>query len=176
MKPFIFPLQTIKNEKWQFISWVILLLSFGLLGFWIPLLDNLFLDEKNAKSFLKIVSDGSLSTFSLVILVEGLANFFNLGYKGKTKLTIGVKSIVYVVTILVFTINVYLYGKVNAGVESNLLKVLIIVFTSLSIFVAFYLYCFRKTDWEETADDYVKKQDEEIKTKSQQHSGNPLPE
>ncbi|WP_143185868.1 hypothetical protein [Algoriphagus halophilus] len=175
---FILPFVTISEDRWKFISWLILLVTFGLLGIWMPLIDNLFVNECRKIPFNNIILSGSLSTFSIVILVEGLSNLFNVKPKGKSKLSKGLKSITFGFTILIFTINVYLYGKsldINSIDTPKLLVYSIILFGVISIGLATYLFCFRETNWELSADEYVNRQNSEIEESSDSDDDNPLP-
>ena len=132
-----------------------------------PLIDNLFLASCDTVPVEDIIASGSVSTFSMVILVEGLSNLFNVQAKGGSKLTKGLKSVTYGFAIVIFTLNVYLYGKtldlesIGLG-KKQLLAYAIMVFTFISILVSTYLFCFRETQWEIEADEYVKKQNSEL--------------
>ncbi len=68
--------QSIKKNKWYFIAWFALTLILGLIGVWLPLLNDLS-NEKDIVAG-EIIVNGSLSTYSIVILIDGVINGLNL--------------------------------------------------------------------------------------------------
>src|SRR5258706_16292055 len=104
------------SQKWRenylvkplyFWGWVLLLTTLGLFGFWVPIIYN-SVNEK-AINFWNIVINGSLSSFSIVILVESLLTGLSLPKSEKAN------YFLLVMTTLLIAIHCLIYGFILAA-------------------------------------------------------------
>lgn len=71
------PLKAIKDQPWHFAVWWLVANVLGLAGIWLPLLILYFSKGPVCLTFQNIIRTGSLATFCVVILADGIAS--NLG-------------------------------------------------------------------------------------------------
>lgn len=166
---FLEPLNSIKNQSYHFASWWIFTNILGLAGFWIPLIILLFNPDKSKLNFStkSLIDSGMLSSFSIIILAEGVAAALVAVKGGSNMIAAGIRGIAGVIALIVVAIQVTIlviltifdYSGTKA---SNTATGISIIITILSICLATYLYCFRYPDWEKGVAEVVQSENEDV--------------
>lgn len=164
------------SEKWRenysmkpsyFWGWIILLITIGMFGFWVPLIFNTLNNKEiNLGS---IIINGSLSSFSIVILIESLLTGSSLPKSAKASHSL------LAITCLLITLHCLMYGFIVAGTHTVRIKIVVLVLTIISIFVSILFYQFKNLDLEEGADIYIARQNDEVEIAILVSSENPIP-
>lgn len=150
---FKLPLITISKKPLHFIQWLILVVVIGLLPFWFALLKNL--DDENSFSSLSIyLFHKGLAMYSIAILSNGLAAAFLASKSGMSDNSIGVRAISNTICIFLLLLNTgVLFLKPSQYLFSGV-NITQLIFCILAILSASYVYCFRESDWEKSADTF----------------------
>lgn len=160
--------QSIKKNKGFFLLWLFLSIIFGLIGVWLPLLNDL--SNENSIFFGKILINGSLSTYTIVILIESSINVFS---NPKFKKNYFLITLI-VFTFLIFSLNVFCYTKILDNVETAFVKWMTLSLGVTSTFLSIYMYKFKKIDPEEGVDVLIDEDNERVKDNSQNDTENPI--
>lgn len=143
------PLNSIWEQPYQFAVWWIVAVVFGLAGFLVPMFLGLILNRITSEVFLAAVRAGSLASFSVVVLAEGIAGALVAQGTGSNVVAAGIRGLVSVLALLVAGIQVVflvVQGMTTNG--STRAPILQVAVTLLAILFASYLYCFRFASWE----------------------------
>lgn len=163
-------------EKWQenytmkpsyFWGWILLLVILGMLGFWVPLVYSSLNDKEISLG--KTIINGSLSTFSIVILVESLLTGLSLPKNEKAS------YLLLSIACILILFHSLIYAFIISGTESYKIKWVVLIATLISIIVTILFYQYKNLDLVEGADAYVNKQNDEVENAIQVSSENPLP-
>lgn len=161
-------LEAVKKNIGFFILWLILTLLFGLIGVWLPLINDL--SNENRINFGKIIINGSLSTYTIVILIEASINVFSSPKFLKNYYLISLIAF----TFLIFSLNVFCYTKILDGKEGAFVKWMTFLLGLTSTILAVYMYKFKKIDPEEGADIAIEEDNERVKENSIIDNDNPI--
>lgn len=158
------PFATIKQEPYQFIVWLFVVLIFGLAGVWLPSFFDYINDKDGMSSLLNHIRVGSIATFGVVILADGLAAMLTTVNVGLTKITAGIRGLIGTFAILLFMLNVAIFiipypSSKQVTTQYIAFQLSILFFTVL---VAIYLYCFKSNVWEKSAETLVKNEDRQV--------------
>lgn len=156
---FKLPLRTITNKPLYFVFWLVVLSFFGLLPLWFSLVKGFTVSTFYCEWGLYLHNKG-LVTFSIVILASSLANAFLAKESGMTDDTAAVRAISSVVCIFILIFNTFLLSLPSSYEvydKTNYLQLLLFV---VSYLLAIYMFCFKDSKWEESADS-VRQQDDE---------------
>jgi hypothetical protein len=157
------PLVSIKENPYEFIVWWTAANIFGLAGFWLPMLICSVQGLDTHSAFLELINSGTLSAFSVVLLIEGLAAIWVVRETGTNFTAVGIRGFVSILALIVAVIQVSLLtsqgmmaaqGKpLDASAPSSYFQ---IVMTALTIAFASYLFCFRYGKWEKGVEEFPK--------------------
>lgn len=159
------PIRSIRNQPYQFVVWWLVANVVGLAGIWLPLVILYFSERPVYAAFQNIVNAGSLASFSVVILAEGVASNLVARKTGSSITAVGIRALF---SIIAFTLALIPVGVLIAQhVSSDGANVSIrfqVSFTVLIILLASYLYCFRFPAWGEQDVDYIRnKEDKDVR-------------
>ncbi len=180
IKPFIFikdiiksyslPLNTIKNKPLFFLNWLGALTLFGLLPLWFSLFDG-YMENSLFCAWSKYLHSKALITFSIVLLANGLASLALAKKSGLTDETVVVRSSVNNLCIFLLLVNAwFLSSSPSFDVHDKKNSIQLILFI-LSFLLSIYLYCFKDSQWEESAD-VVREKDDKATKKLDQEASN----
>lgn len=143
------PLSSIWEQPYQFAVWWIVAVVFGLAGFLVPMFLGWILDRCTLGVFFASLRAGSLASFSVVLLSEGIAGALVAQRAGSNLVAAGIRGLISVLALLVAGVQViFLVVQGMSGKESTPAPVTQVVVTVLAILFASYLYCFRFASWE----------------------------
>lgn len=170
LKYFFEPIKFIKDQPFQFIVWVIVAIILGLTGFWLPLISVTLVGQ--GSSFENQIKVGTLMSFNIVILADGLALFLTAVNAGRSTTTAGIRGLMGIFAlILILLSGFFLAFSVLVKEIDQKFVISQICLTVLSIVLACYLYCFRSSEWEKTVDEHKKKEDQEVEDLSNRSRG-----
>ena len=159
------PIRSIKSQPYQFIVWWLVANVLGLAGIWLPLIILYFSERPVYVAFQNIVNAGSLASFCVVILAEGVASNLVARKTGSSVTAVGIRALF---SIIAFTLALIPVGVLIAQHVStdgpNVSISFQVSFTVLIILLASYLYCFRFPAWGERDVDYIRnKEDKDVR-------------
>jgi hypothetical protein len=162
-------LQSVKKNIGYFILWIILSLIFGLIGVWLPFLN----DYSNETSIAcgKIIINGSLSTYSIVILIDAIINVVS---NPKIKKDYYLIALI-VFTALIFLLNVVYYVKILDNKQTSTVKWITLWLGLISTLLSIYMYKYKKIDPDEGADAAIEEDNDRVKENSKNDNENPIP-
>ncbi|KAB1157754.1 hypothetical protein [Flavobacterium luteum] len=160
--------QSIKKNKWFFVTWFALTLILGLIGVWLPIINDL--SNENQVIIGKILINGSLSTYSIVILIDGVINVISTPKFKKSNFLIAL----IVITFLILIFNIFFYTKIIDKVETRFIKYMTFCLGLISTFIAIYMYKYKKIDPEEGADAVIDYDNERVIESSKNETENPI--
>lgn len=169
MKPFLVhlcdPIRSIKEEPYQFAVWWLVAIVIGLAGVWLPLLILYFSQRPVYATFQNIVNAGSLASFCVVILSEGVASNLVARKTGSSITAIGIRALFSILGFILALIGIGVIIAQNLSHnKSNVSIGFQLVLTALVILLASYLYCFRFPAWGERDVDSVRdREDREVR-------------
>ncbi len=161
-------LESIKKNIGFFILWLVLTLIFGLIGVWLPIINDLS-NEKTIE-YGKIIINGSLSTYTIVILIESSITVFSNPRFLKNYYLITLITI----TFLIFSLNIFFYTKILDGKENGFVKWMTFILGITSTFLSIYMYKFKKIDPEEGADAAIEEDNERVLENANNDNENPV--
>lgn len=165
------PLRSISENPYEFVVWWTAANVFGLAGFWLPILLLWVQGQNVLAGFHGLVNGGVLSSFSVVLLIEGLASIWVVKGTGTNFTAVGIRGFVSILALIVAVIQVSLLssqGMIAAGAahpSAELPKLFYgfqIVMTAISVLFASYLFCFRFGEWEKGVDAFRKEDDRAV--------------
>jgi hypothetical protein len=138
------PLESIKEQPWQFAVWWLVANIIGLTGVWLPLLMLYWSDRPVQIAFQNIVYAGSLASFCIVILADGIASNLVARKTGSSQTAVGVRAFLSIIAIILVLITVGIMIAEHSGGKDNHVSISgQIIITVVAILLASYLYCFR---------------------------------
>jgi hypothetical protein len=161
LKHLVEPLNSIREQPYQFCVWWAVAVVVGLSGFWLPILLTWSRDKDAYALSMNLINAGSLASFSVVLLAEGLAGALVATGAGTNLVAAGLRGLVSVLAFVVVVIQVGFLatlGTITDGSTPSPNPQFL--FTALAISCASYLYCFRFASWEKNVDS-VRKQDDQ---------------
>ncbi|EQC44456.1 hypothetical protein [Bacteriovorax sp. DB6_IX] len=177
LKELFLPLKAIKNDGWSFFNWLLLLLTIGIIGIWLPLFLNLFNGEK--ASITEIITNGSLTTFSLVLLSEGIVNLVKSKNRDEISDSGNLKALAIILSTIFIILNAFTYVLISDIEKTKDVTVakLVFIVALLSMLLAVYLYCFRGEGFSEGASEVVAEDDDGVASASAgaDDDDNPIP-
>lgn len=156
------PLRLIRQQPLQFTVWWIVAIFLGLSGFWLPLLLHYVRDGTHVQFFDSYLRAGSLASFSIVILADGLATTLVAVNAGRNITAAGIRALMGVFALILAFVSVAVLVFPKDGQVSFGFVLFQFILTFLSILSASYLYCFRSSEWEKSVSDLKKEQDKEV--------------
>ncbi len=143
------PLNSIKEQPYQFAVWWVVANIFGLAGFLLPILLSWSRNKVTYEVYLASVRAGSLASFSVVLLAEGIAGALVARGAGTNLVAAGLRGLVSVLALLVAMIQVGFLVVQSVITDASMPSPAFQVFVTLvAILFASYLYCFRFASWE----------------------------
>lgn len=157
------PLSSITEQPYQFAVWWVVAIIFGLAGFWLPIFVSWTGDTGWHAVFITSVKAGSLASFSVVLLAEGIAAALVAVRAGTNLVAAGLRGLVSVFALLVFVIQVSLLVALGStrSMTSHM------TMAAIAILFASYLYCFRFASWEKGLEAVRAKDDETVQELAQ---------
>ncbi|MCK4860047.1 MAG: hypothetical protein KAS87_05770 [Candidatus Omnitrophica bacterium] len=156
------PLASIKQRPYHFAVWWLVANMLGLAGFWLPILLVYISGREISNVFINLMKAGSLASFSVIILADGIAALFATVGTGTNIKAAGIKGLFGIVALLLVLISVGILVIIHIEGPNDISLGFQIFLTILAILIASYLYCFRFPDWEKSVDDAKKKEDKEV--------------
>lgn len=156
------PLSTITKQPYHFMCWLLVAIVLGLLSLWITMFSS-YINETNLSiAYGDFLKGKNLATFSIVILAEGIAGALLSLNSGKSDSAVGVRAIAGILCIIILVfLSLVVFTSPSAEPFSNINKMQLI-FSVLAVILAIYMYCFRSSEWEKSADDVRKKDDDNV--------------
>jgi hypothetical protein len=158
------PLNSIREQPYQFAVWWIVANIFGLAGFLLPIFLGWVQDKDFGLVFLATVRSGSLASFSIVLLAEGIAAALVAQGAGSNVVAAGMRGVVSMLALLVAGVQfVFLVAQcmiTNGSTPAPLFQVFV---TAVAIAFAAYLYCFRFASWEEDVRKVREAEDQDVR-------------
>jgi len=105
-KKLIIPYGQVKNRPYQFTVWLFVIIVFGLAGLWIPILYQNSVTNTVGDILHDFIKAGSMSSFCIAILADGLAAVLVIVGGGATFTTAGIRGIYIIVAISVILVTV----------------------------------------------------------------------
>ncbi|MGH9796131.1 MAG: hypothetical protein ACRD5G_15290 [Candidatus Acidiferrales bacterium] len=163
LKHLIEPLNSIRERPYQFIVWWMVANIVGLAGFLLPILLTWSRNKDTYAVFVSLIGAGSLASFSVVLLAEGIAGALVATGTGTNLIAAGLRGLVSVLALLVVLVQMMFlvaHAVITDGFPpSPLFQVLV---TMLGILCATYLYCFRFASWEKGVESVRKEDDQSV--------------
>jgi hypothetical protein len=159
------PFSSVSDRPWHFFTWWFVANIFGLAGFWLPIL--LVWGGGGAaaasKTFRDLVYAGTLASFSVVLLADGIASVLIVVGGGSNITAAGMRGLVGCVAFLLASVQVGVLVFAHSGADlSHPSASFQIILTALAIALASYLYCFRFPSWEKDVNEVKEKEDREV--------------
>jgi hypothetical protein len=157
------PLNSIWEQPYQFVVWWIVANIFGLAGFLLPIFLGWVQDKDSGLVFLTAVRSGSLASFSIVLLSEGIAAALVAQGAGSNVVAAGMRGVVSMLALLVAGIQfVFLVAQSMITDGSTPAPLFQVFVTGVAIAFAAYLYCFRFASWEEDVGKVKEAEDKDV--------------
>jgi hypothetical protein len=157
------PIKSIKDRPFHFVTWWLVANVIGLAGFWLPLLVLYCTGKPSDLIFERLIQAGTLASFSIVILADGIATSLVTFGAGSNVTALGIRAVITILAIIIAIIQVAFIaaehtqtGGVHVFISFHL------VFTGLAILCATYLYCFRFPSWEKGLAEMSREEDQEV--------------
>lgn len=144
------PLKSIREQAGQFLIWWLVAIVVGLAGIWLPLLILHFSSGGVYITFQSILKAGSLASFCVVILAEGIASNLVARKTGSSETALGIRGVFSILAIILLLIVVSVMMTQHVGGEKQSVSVgFQVVLAMAAILMASYMYCFRFPAWGE---------------------------
>ena len=116
------------------------------------------------ETFHTLVHAGTLASFSVVLLADGIAAALIVVGGGSNITAAGMRALVGCVAFLLVLVQVSVLVFAHSGGSASHASVgFHLIFTELAIILASYLYCFRSPSWEKDVAEVKEKEDKEVK-------------
>lgn len=157
------PLTAIRAEPYQFAVWWLVANVCGLSGLWLPILVLAGQHKALGQPFQKLIDAGTLPSFSVVILAEGIAAMLVAVRSGTNPIAAGIRALAAVLAIVVIFIQVAFLGSAaSLNSDTHLSFWIQGMFTLLAIVTASYLFCFRTGAWEKGVESFAVAESAEV--------------
>jgi hypothetical protein len=161
--PLFEPWRALKGRHFHFISWLLGVPVIGLAGFWLPLAIVWFRGSPVYTVFEQLLYAGTLASFCVAILAEGLLSLLTAEKTGSNFNALGIRGMVgaWAIGIIILLVGVMgadvaLASGPHVGVRFHVLLGVIALST------AAYLYCFRFPSWEKGVEDAKEEEEHEV--------------
>jgi len=155
------PFKSIKEQPYQFAVWWLVANVLGLAGIWLPLLILYFSKKPVYTTFQNIVNAGSLASFCVVVLAEGVASNLVARKKGSSITAIGIRALFSIIAFIFVLIPVGVMIAQHVSDEGSNVSIRFQLFlTAIAIVLSSYLYCFRFPAWGEKDVDSIRDQED----------------
>lgn len=159
------PISSIRNQLWSFRVWLIVVIGFGLAGLWVPTILALATGRSAVDMFTALVYGGTLASFSIVLLADGIASAMNVVGAGSNSVAAAMRALVVIAAIFLVLLEAVVLESTHLGGAPAQVSVLFqVVLMILSVGLASYLYCFRFPRWEKGVAEVKEKEDREVES------------
>jgi hypothetical protein len=157
------PLSSVSDRPWHFSVWCFVAVILGSAGFWLPIL-FVWLDGGAVKEKLAIlVYAGTLASFSVVLLADGIAATLTAVGAGSNNTAAGMRGFFGCVALLIAFIHM---GGLTFAHSTSKVSPAWVIFqlaiTVAAIVLASYLYCFRFPYWERDVAEVKEEEEKEV--------------
>jgi len=151
--------QTIKRDRPEFILWLLTSVVLSLTSFWLPLILGFLID---VNKYEEIMKSNPFIIFSIVFLSNSIYYSINQIGAGKNKFSMSIRNIsLVIVIILIIILSSIVPLKIFFDKSLNdLTQYVLLAFVLL---FGIYIYGFRKTEWEDSIEEHVIVENEEVK-------------
>jgi hypothetical protein len=164
LRQFAEPLNSVSKRPWQFIVWWFVAIFVGSAGFWLPIFLVWYDGGPANEKFSLLIYAGTLASFSVVLLSEGLAATLIVVDAGTNATAAGMRAFFGSAAVLLVVAHVGFLAHTPPSTRlSGLSIVLQMIATALAIVLASYLYCFRYPAWEKGVAEVAEEEDAEVK-------------
>jgi hypothetical protein len=151
------PLNAIWEQPYQFAVWWVVANIFGVAGFLLPIFLTWARSKDAHEAYLASLKGGSLASFCVVLLAEGIAAALVAQGAGTNLVAAGLRGLASVLALLVAFIQMaFLVAESVITDGSAISPVPQIATAVLAVLLASYLYCFRFTSWEKGVEEVWK--------------------
>jgi hypothetical protein len=157
------PIRSIKDQPFHFAAWWLVANVIGLAGFWLPLLLLHGSGKPTYLVFERLINAGTLASFSVVIIADGIAATLVTSGAGSNLTALGMRALITIIAFLLalIQIGVITFEHTAMG-DSHVFVSFHLILTSLAIVFATYLYCFRFPSWEKSVAEMKREEDQEV--------------
>ena len=158
------PFRAIPKKRFAFGSWLIFILTAGLMGFWLPYFALVVSGHDARAAFSDLVGTGILASFCIVLLTEGISSSLIVQYGGSSKnpghLLIMAGGIAAIVG--AFQVAFLVVRQLQPTITTWAVPLQIFA-TFLAVCLASYLFCFRFPElWVAGLDGMLDEQNKDI--------------
>src|SRR5580700_5691243 len=158
------PLSSVSDRPFHFVAWCVAAICLGSAGFWLPILLLWGGGGSAYETFTVLVYAGSLASFSVVLLSDGVAATLVAVGTGSNIAAAGMRGLIGCIAFLLALVHVGVLSVAHgASGESRISVGLQVFLTALAVILAAYLYCFRFPSWEKDVAEVVKNEYNEVK-------------
>lgn len=151
-KDFCEPFNTISQQPYHFVLWLIFAVGFGLLSLWITLFSGFLYDKSIICVFGEYLNSKNLATFSIVILAEGIAGGLLAINAEKSSTARPLRAIAGTLSILVLIFISFVVFVSSSSDPTSKINLIQLFLALLAILLAIYMYCFRNPEWQKSVD------------------------
>jgi hypothetical protein len=163
-RQFTEPLSSVSKRPWQFIVWWFVAIVVGSAGFWLPIFLVWYDGGSANEKVTLLIYTGTLASFSVVLLSEGLAATLIAVDAGTNDNAAGMRAFFGSAAVLLVVTHVGFLAHTPPSIRlSGVSIVFQAVATVLAIALASYLYCFRYPSWEKGVAAVAEEEDAEVK-------------
>jgi hypothetical protein len=157
------PLNSIFEQPYQFVVWWIVANVFGMAGFLLPIFLSWTRNRNAHDAYLDSLKGGSLSSFCVVLLAEGIAAALVAQGAGTNLVAAGLRGLASVLALLVAFIQMTFLVAESVITDGSVISPAPQIVTAvLAVLLASYLYCFRFTSWEKGVDEVLEADDKAV--------------
>jgi Na+/melibiose symporter-like transporter len=158
------PLRSVTDRPWQFIVWWLVAIVVGSAGFWLPILLVWYDGGPTSDKFALLIYAGTLASFSVVLLSEGLAATLIVVDAGTNDTAAGMRAFFGSIAVLLVLTHVGFLAHTQSNTRPSGTSIAVqLAATALAIALASYLYCFRYPSWEKGVEEVVEEEEAEVK-------------
>jgi len=171
-KCFTEPLNSITERPIQFAVWWLVAMGLGLAGFWLPLLLCWARSKQTHELFSALVGAGTLASFSVVILTDGLAGVYATRNAGTNPTAVDIRAFISVIALFLLVVQGAVLAAQSVILDNSKPSPAFQVgVTSLSIVLASYLYCFRFPGWEKGVEEEAARENKDVEDLTESAKG-----
>jgi hypothetical protein len=163
------PLSAIADQPYQFAVWWLVANVFGIAGFLLPIFLSWTRAKNTHDAYFASLRSGSLASFCIVLLAEGIAAALVAQGAGANLVAAGLRGLASVLALIVaFVQMTFLVAESVITDGSFISPAPQLVAAAFAVILASYLYCFRFTSWEKGVDEVLKADDEAVRDISEE--------
>lgn len=157
------PFISIKEQPFDFFSWLIVAVVIGLAGLWLPIILFWTQERLTCASLLALVRAGGPASFSVVLLAEGVSSALSALRAGANPHTAALRRLVTGIAFIVVVVQVGFLGIQSASADVTVRSAIFqLCVMCVAIIWAGYLYCFRFGSWEKGVKAILKQEELEL--------------